>query len=304
MARDINSFLSISNNLYSFAVDNFNQAPTASPVPVGKDTSLQQQSQYSLSGSRERSKPKHQKSASADDFFFTMNDVSPKNLKDSFEFILDDEEHRRVEMKSDNDGHDDLHNSSNNSDDRIPNVQDNLTLRSESNHKTPVKSAPGSGGNSSTASSKSIFSGLSFFKSLVSTSKTSMSRKAHSRNQSLDAEHDLEANILGSKFITPPLATTSSSSNSNSNSNSNNTSKRDTKKKNSIRHSRSNSNSYFFNDIYGRKSQHYSVSPLGSSDNNSGRDVVQYQESPLKTKDDHLTSFSCSVEYICFDFIR
>ena len=295
MAMDINSFLNISNNLYSFAVDNFSQEIPASTAQVDKNTSLlrqQLQSPYpsSKSGNKNKSKPTHQKAATMDDHFFSM-DLSPTNLKDSFDFTQDDEENGRVEMKNHEDGDD-------RSENRSPKAEGNLTSTLEgTNNKTPSKS-------STSTPSRSIFSGLSFFKSLVSSSKTSKgeggaSRKSHSRHQSLDAEHDLEANIMGSstntaKFATPSLAVNTSNSNSNSNSNSSTIPK--TK---SIRHSRSHS--YFLNDIYGRNRSSQKNSSSGSG---SGSGVIEYQESPLKSKDDNLTSFSCSIENICFDFIR
>jgi len=227
-----------------------------------------------------------------DDFFFSK-DLSPTNLKDSFDFTQDDEEYRRAATKNDEDGSDDLDRNKNNN---AAKAEGTPTLSIYD--KTPSKSATGS----NATPSRSIFSGLSFFKSLVSSSKTvkgeGASRKSHSRNQSLDSEQDLEANIMGPSTNTTKFATPSQAA-SPFNSDTSNS------KKKSFRHSRShssNSSSYFFNDIYGRRS------PPGQrnsgSGSGSGSGVIEYQESPLKAKDDHPPSFSCSVENICFDFIR
>lgn len=314
MTLDVDSLMSISNRLYSVSLDNFDQekGPNKSGVPLldGNGGGRPLPIPFPLSRNPKAS-PGHLKSASADDFYFLSTDLSPKNLKESFDGILpsptSDATRKRQENMVRRDVESVMWNPLDeagvhgrmNANSSPPPIDEEkaVTMQSHPSHPAAGKSP---------ATGRSMQAAFSFFQSRSSANQD----KRHSpRNPSNSREfvsiHDIEENVghgaskIGGKYAqsTPPSANKQEK-------------RRGVNGGVATRHSRSHSSSgsYMFNDIYGKKSGGASNS-LSSSSRGS---IVLYQDSPLKVKevaaqtwnDENLTSFKCSVEEICSDFVR
>jgi len=295
LSMDMHSLVSISNNLYSITVDNVDQSSL-------HNNSIDNRSLNSNSWDA----PRHQKSASADEKFFELNDLSSPNhprmkgisMYDSYMAPVSRDSFDSV-TKGNRLSRSDMTNYMWNSPDR-PSIRyfSSAERDNVSNTVTPHNSS-GMGVLSALLRTKSVRPR----NTMNNDSKSAIT----ARQGGLNGDFDIEENVgmRGFDVKNSPVKGGYHAAKQSSN---------------PARHSRSHSisGSYFFSDIYGNKNS----SPTAKNSNSyslasssSRHSLVVYEDSPLKVKDapghpavvvpdESLSPSGCSVERVIYLFIR